>query len=48
MEELTYVERENGKLYCFIEVCKHNFPNVPKSTVKLVQITGNSVPDLHN
>ena len=34
MEELTYVERENGKLYCFIEVCKHTFPNVPKSTVR--------------
>ena len=34
MEELTYVERENGKLYCFIEVCKHLFPNVPKSTVR--------------
>lgn len=34
MDTLHYVERDENKFYCFIEVCQTLFPDTPKSTVR--------------
>ena len=34
METLAYIERDNQRYYCFIEVCEKIFKDTPKSTVR--------------
>lgn len=34
MDSLRYVERNDQKYYCFIEVCSSFFPTTPKSTIR--------------